>query len=179
MEADEFQRKKALEKYEEELRKEAEQTDIRLRGASRFFSSLVDQVEAFAKSRYFEVQRYPKASSQWSLICRHPKGGLIHFILGFEGGDRLSISAIWQISEFETCRQYTKYKALFNGEKNSLNIFEFMENSLKEVVCWEPKDWNAINEFPSWAKVKKDVWEKTNGDGLFRFPRRDDDKMSL
>lgn len=131
-----------------------------------FFSPVYAGVQGLADRRNLLLEKYYQEAPVWSLLFRHPKGGVAKIDLLKTNQGRVALSAVWWINDFEASTRYMKWFEEVIVEKECEAIVTGISVLLDRVLAHPYGDWSkAVDGF-------KPLWESSGRDSVEGEERR-------
>lgn len=108
------------------------------------FREVAPTVEAFARTRQLQIDRYRKGKSSWDLRFARQRGGEAAIVLSFREpwGHVIDVSAVWWVDDFaaQTRRVHSeKVRAHYRRDQQPA-LEQLLDNAFRRIQGWTDAD---------------------------------------
>lgn len=107
-----------------------------------FFSPVYAGIQNLADRRNLLLEKYHQDAPVWSLLFRHPKGGVAKIDLLRTDEGKVALSAVWWKNDFEASTRYLKWFDEVIVEKECEAIVAGIADLLDSVLAYPDDAWS-------------------------------------
>jgi hypothetical protein len=112
----------------------------------RFFAPISKSIQQFARRRNLLVDKYYHDGRDWSLRFNHPKGGQVSIELRRDDNDRLLISSMWHLDDYESSRRFLYTREEQDCPREPDAVAEALEDELQCIVAVNLGAWQQCHQ---------------------------------
>lgn len=122
-----------------------------------FFESFGPRLEAFAARHGLTVEKYEHNAPSWSLLFRHPRGGVGKVDVERVSGDSARLTATWWIDSYRDGVRRIKMEAGRDRPASEAVQDDVLTGALRGILGWREQD---LVTYGGYKKLWQGQWSE-------------------
>jgi len=121
----------------------------------RFFEPIAIAVSTFAERHNLKLEKYYNEAPVWSLLFRHPRGGVAKIDIEKDGEDHCKLRKSWWRDDYDKGVRSIRQAQVPEFRRDSARVALLLNDALHDILSWPSESWTG--QHGGFA----DIWQRT------------------